>query len=151
MIIETSRFGTLEVNEDRLITFEQGVLGFPNEHQYALIQTGEGSAFYWLQAVDRPALAFVICDPRLFVPDYRAPIRSEDLAQLGLDDPAEATVFIIVNKVDGLLTGNLQGPVVVNTQTRAARQLVLSERRYSTRHPLMRVDEQRSLAMSKTG
>lgn len=150
MIIETSRFGTLEVDGERLITFEHGVLGFPNQKSYALIQTGEGSGFYWLQATDRPELAFVVCDPRLFVPEYSAPIKAEELAQLGLDGPDGAQVFIIVNKIDDLLTGNLQGPIVVNTTTRAARQLVLSDRRYSTRHPLMRLPEP-AAAFSKTG
>jgi flagellar assembly factor FliW len=150
MIIQTSRFGPLEVDGDRLITFEQGVLGFPNQKRYALIQTGEGSGFYWMQSVDRPELAFVVCDPQLFVSDYRAPVRSEELEKLDLTDPANAQVFVIVNKVDKLLTGNLQGPLVINVETRAAKQLVLSDRRYSTRHPLMQLPEQ-ELAMSKTG
>ena len=84
MIIETSRFGPTEVDENRLIRLEMGVLGFPNEKDYALIQTADGSGFYWLQAVTRPDLAFVVCDPRLFVPDYRAPIKTEELEQIGL-------------------------------------------------------------------
>lgn len=150
MIIQTSRFGALEINADRLITFEHGVLGFPNDKRYALIQTGEGSAFYWLQAVDRPELAFVVCDPRLFVGDYAIPVKAEELAQLGLEGLSGAQVFVIVNKVDDLLTGNLQGPVIVNVETRSARQLVLSDRRYSTRHPLMRLP-QRKVAMGRTG
>ena len=139
MIIETSRFGQVEVDENRLITFEEGILGFPNEHDYALIQTGEGSGFYWLQSVDCHELAFVVCDPRLFVADYQVPVKLEELEKVGLDEPSDAQVFIIVNKVDSLLTGNLQGPLVVNVQNRRARQLVLSDKRYSTRHPLMRV------------
>ena len=69
MILETSRFGCLEVDEDRLITFEEGILGFPDQREYALVQTGEKSAFYWLQAVGRLELAFVVCDPRMFVTD----------------------------------------------------------------------------------
>ena len=150
MIIQTSRFGALEVDGERLVSFEQGVLGFPNQQQYALVQTGEGSGFYWLQAVDRPELAFVVCDPRLFVPDYNAPIKAEDLAQIGLTDPAGAQVFIICNKIDDMLTGNLQGPLVINVETRDGRQLVLSDRRYSTRHPLMRLPEP-AAEMSKTG
>ena len=149
MIIQTSRFGPLEVDETRYITFEQGVLGFPDATEYALVQTGEESAFYWLQSVDRPDLAFVVCDPRLFVTDYKAPVKAEDLAPIGVTDPEKAQVFIIVNKVDGLLTGNLQGPLVVNVQTRRARQLVLSEKRYSTRHPLMEVPRRQE--MSRTG
>ena len=84
MIIETSRFGQLEVDEERLITFDEGILGFPDQHRYALIQTGEGSGFYWLQAVDTPGLAFVVCDPRLFVADYQVPVKVDDLQMIGL-------------------------------------------------------------------
>lgn len=148
MIIPTSRFGQLEVDEQRLITFEAGILGFPTFKRYALVQTGEGSGFYWLQSVDTPELAFVVTDPRLFLADYIVPIKAEDLAQLGLDSVAGAQVFIIVNKVNDMLTGNLQGPLVVNVRTRGAKQLVLSDRRYSTRHPLMRVGQQHSLAQT---
>lgn len=149
MVIETSRFGSVEVDETRLIEFSKGILGFPDETRYALIQTGEESSFYWLQSVDRPELAFVVCDPRPFVPDYRVPIRADELAQLGLEDPADAQVFVIVNKVDETLTGNLQGPLVINCQTRAARQLVLSDRRYTTRHTLMRLPKKEA-AVSRT-
>ncbi|MFQ5489664.1 MAG: flagellar assembly protein FliW [Phycisphaerae bacterium] len=149
MIIETSRFGQLEVDDQRLITFEQGILGFPNIKRYALIQTGEGSGFYWLQSVECTDLAFVVTDPRLFMADYVVPIKAEELTQIGLDSIEGTQVFIIVNKLDDLLTGNLQGPLVVNVATRVAKQLVLSDRRYSTRHPLMRVGDKAPLA--KTG
>jgi len=146
MIIETSRFGQLEVDEERLISFPAGLLGFPDHRRFALVQTGEESGFYWLQCVDCQELAFVVTDPRLFVPDYRAPIKAEELGKLGLDTVDGAQVFIIVNKVDNLLTGNLQGPLVVNVRTRVGKQLVLSDRRYSTRHPLMRVASRGALA-----
>ena len=89
--------------------------------------------------MDTPDLAFVVCDPRLFVADYQVPAKLEELQCIGLTQPDQAQVFIIVNKVSDLLTGNLQGPIVVNTLNRRGRQLVLSDKRYSTRHPLMRV------------
>jgi len=145
MLIETSRFGQVEVDGARLIRFSAGVLGFPDDHRYALIQTGEGSAFYWLQSVDRADLAFVVCDPRLFVSDYKVPVKVAELEQIGLEKPDDAQVFVIVNKVDELLTGNLQGPLVVNVVNREARQLVLSDKRFSTRHPLMRLPRQTAL------
>ena len=148
MIISTSRFGQLEVDAERLITFDDGILGFPDEHRFALIQTGEGSGFYWLQSVDRVDLAFVVCDPRLFVADYQVPVKLDDLACIGISDPDQAQIFTIVNKVDGLLTGNFQGPLVVNVANRRARQLVLSDKRYSTRQPLMRVPA--PVALEKT-
>ena len=148
MIIETSRFGQLDVDDRRFIVFKQGILGFPEQKRYALVQTGSNSGFYWLQAVDRPDLAFIVCDPRLFVTDYRAPIKAEELASIGLDSPDDAQVFVIVNKVDDMLTGNLQGPLVINVQVRTGRQLVLSDRRYSTRHPLMRLPKSEPVCQS---
>ncbi|MBN1492223.1 MAG: flagellar assembly protein FliW [Phycisphaerae bacterium] len=149
MIIETSRFGPVEVDETRLIRFSKGLLGFPDNREFALIQTGEKSGFYWLQAVGRPELAFVVCDPRLFVPDYSVPIKPEELRAIGLEDPSGAQVFVIVNKVNDLLTGNLQGPLVINIETRDGKQLVLSDRRFSTRHPLMTLPR-KEVAVSRT-
>ncbi len=61
MIIETSRFGGIDVDDQRFLNFPKGLLGFPDDREYALIQTGENSAFYWMQAVHRPELAFVVC------------------------------------------------------------------------------------------
>jgi len=146
MIIQTSRFGQLEVNPERLITFNDGLLGFAQQREYALIQTGEGSGFYWLQSVDTPDLAFVVCDPRLFVSDYQVPVKLEDLESLEMTDADKGQVFVIVNKVGDLLTGNFQGPLVVNTVNRHAKQLVLSDKRYSTRHPLMRIPKPAAVA-----
>jgi flagellar assembly factor FliW len=137
MIIETSRFGGIEVDDQRFLNFSKGLLGFPDDREFALIQTGENSAFYWMQAVHRPELAFVVCDPRLFVADYRIAIKTEDLAQIGLAETSGSQVFVIVNKVDNTLTGNLQGPLVVNVATRVGKHLVLSDKKYSTRHPLV--------------
>ena len=148
MIIHTSRFGQLEVDENRLITFKEGILGFPEQSDYALIQTGEGSGFYWLQSVCAEDLAFVVCDPRLFVGDYQVPVKLQELEVIDLAAPEDAQVFIIVNKVGDLLTGNFQGPLVVNVKNRRGRQLVLSDKRYSTRHPLMRLA--RETVMTKT-
>ncbi len=146
MIIHTSRFGQLEVDPDRLITFGDGLLGFAKQKQYALVQTGEGSGFYWLQSVDTPDLAFVVCDPRLFVADYHVPVKLEDLESVKLSKADDGQVFVIVNKVGDLLTGNLQGPLVVNAENRQGKQLVLSDKRYSTRHPLMRVPKKQAVA-----
>jgi flagellar assembly factor FliW len=141
MLIETTRFGRIEVDGTKLITFRDGLLGFGDLKRYALIQTSPDPVFFWLQSVEEPALAFVVCDPLAFVPDYRAPIKAEELAALTMSDLDDCQVFVIVNKVDGFLTANLQGPIVVGATSLLARQLVLSDRRYTTRHRLMKAQE----------
>lgn len=139
--VRTTRFGVIQIAEDRVITFPKGLLGFPSARRYCLLEPGEDACFFWLQCVDEPGLAFVVTDPSLFVPDYSVPIRQEQMDELALASPQDAQVFIIVNKVDHTLTGNLQGPLVINTLSRNGEQFVLAEKRWTTRHPLIKIGE----------
>lgn len=148
MLIETTRFGTIDIDETRVLEFPGGLLGFPTARRYALVQTTPESVFLWLQSLDAPELAFVVCDPLAFVPDYRVGIRSDDLSTLEIAEVRDSQVFVIVNKVDGFLTANLLGPLVVGVTSRKGRQVVLSDRRYGTRHRLMAAESVR--AVSKT-
>ena len=141
MEVRTTRFGVIQIAEDRVITFPKGLLGFSSCKRYCLLEPGDDACFFWLQSLDEPGLAFVVTDPSLFVPDYSVPIRPEQMAEMRLDKLQDAQVFAIVNKVDTQLTGNLQGPLVINTITREGEQMVLAEKRWTTRHPLLRVGE----------
>lgn len=147
MVLETSRFGELKVDAEQLIAFENGIIGFPQQREYVLIPTANGSGFFWLQSVCTPTVAFLICDPRLYLRGYQVPLQPEEL-QLAMKAPEKAQVFVIVNKVNDVLTGNFQGPLVINPQTRQGRQMVLSDKRYSTRHPLMRLPRLVALGMT---
>ena len=152
MDIQSTRFGMLSVDDDRIITFPHGLLGFPEHKQFALIQTGEENYFFWLQSVDEPNLAFVVADPTIFFKGYEVPLRDETRQdiQLGDEDGAEAAVqmFVICNKVGEWLTGNLLGPLVVNAQNRLAQQVVLTEKKWTTRQPLIRLEAEVELAKS---
>lgn len=137
MQVRTTRFGTIEIADDRIITFPKGLLGFSEHRRYCLLEPAEDSCFFWLQSLEDQTLAFVVTDPSFFVPDYSVPIRAEQMGDLALARLEDAQVFIIVNKVDQTLTGNLQGPLVINTLTRSGEQFVLAEKRWTTRHPLV--------------
>jgi flagellar assembly factor FliW len=148
MEIETTRFGMLSVEDDRIITFPNGLLGFPDHTRFALIQTGEENYFFWLQAVDEPNLAFVVTDPGIFFRDYHVPVRDEMRQDLHLVDDAALQCFVICNKVGDWLTGNLLGPILVNAQNRLAQQVVLTEKKWTTRQPLMLLQPELPLAKS---
>jgi flagellar assembly factor FliW len=124
MEIETTRFGRLTVDDERVMTFPRGLLGFPNHTRFALIQTGEENYFFWLQSVDDANLAFVVTDPSIFFKDYEVPVRDETAADIQLEE---------------WLTGNLLGPIVVNAANRLAQQVVLTEKKWTTRQPLLRL------------
>lgn len=148
MEIETTRFGRIEVDAERIINFPRGLLGFPSHTRFALIQTGEENYFFWLQSVDESQLAFVVCDPSIFFKDYEVPVREETQQELELTDLGSVQVFVICNKVDEWLTGNLLGPLVVNASNRIGSQVVLTEKKWTTRQPLIKLQTEIPLAKS---
>ncbi|GAB4544245.1 MAG: flagellar assembly protein FliW [Phycisphaerales bacterium] len=142
MQVQTTRFGTVEIADDRVITFPKGLLGFGERTRFCLLQPSDEACFFWLQSAEDPDLAFVITDPSLFVPDYAVPIRNEQMEDLRLSSIDDAQIFVIVNKVGTRLTGNLQGPLVVNTLNKIGEQFVLAEKRWTTRHDLIDLKDQ---------
>ncbi|MFZ9915765.1 MAG: flagellar assembly protein FliW [Phycisphaerales bacterium] len=141
MLIQTTRFGPVEIDESRTLEFPAGLLGFSNYKKFALLQPDDNGVFFWLQSTESADLAFVVTDPALWLPDYQANIRKEQMDELGLNETSDAQVLVIVNKRDNSLTANLQGPLVVNSTTRRAMQLVLAEKKWSTRHELVQLGE----------
>lgn len=148
MEIETTRFGRITVDDSRILTFNRGLLGFPSYGRYALIQTNDENYFFWLQCVDEPELAFVVTDPTIFFKDYQVPMKEELQQELGLSESSQSQVFVICNKVGDWLTGNLLGPIVVNVATCQATQVVLTEKKWTTRQPLLRLQVEAPLAKS---
>jgi flagellar assembly factor FliW len=139
MEVRTTRFGVIEIAEDRVITFPEGLLGFGDRKRFCLLQPGDDACFFWLQCVEDADLAFVVTDPTFFEQDYSVPIRPEQMSELSLEKLEDAQVFVIVNKIGDQLTGNFQGPLLINTLTKVGQQIVMAEKRWTTRHPLMRV------------
>jgi flagellar assembly factor FliW len=148
MEIQTTRFGLLSIEDERVMTFTRGLLGFPDHSRFALISTGDDNYFFWLQSVDDPNLAFVVADPTVFFKEYDVPIREETATELMMTDTALAQVFVICNKVGDWLTGNLLGPILVNAGNRLATQVVLTEKKWTTRQPLYRLTQEVPLAKS---
>ena len=141
MQISTTRFGVVEIAEDRVITFPKGLLGFQQYQRYCLLQPNDDALFFWLQCVDDPSLAFVVTDPVQFFPEYSVPVREEQMQDLQLESIEDSQVLVIVNKIGAALTGNLQGPLVVNTSKRTGEQFVLAEKKWTTRHQLVSLEK----------
>lgn len=151
MNLLTTRFGELNVDPSEELHFPRGLLGFPGLQRFLLLPVEAGAGndkaaneqrhFWWLQSTQDGGLAFVVTDPHLHVPGFRVPVGRAQLAAIGLEGGAAAAaavqIFVIVNKRDHTLTGNLQGPLIVNTVTRMGEQFVLSDKSFGTHVPLV--------------
>jgi flagellar assembly factor FliW len=138
--INTKRFGEMEFAEESVVRVLGGLLGLGGLENYVIIRYQDDSPFYWLQCVDDPDLALVMVNPLAFKPDYAPAIPPAVAEELKAEDPGEMSIFVIATIPAGnprALTANLLGPVVVNPGRRLARQLVLDDRLYSHRHPVL--------------
>ena len=139
MRINSPRFGTIDVDEERIVTFRDGLLGFRDFKRYYLHEPSEQAALKWMQCVDMPALGFVVADPLVFKPDYRVAVAASQLEGLDIDDPRKSQVLVILTVPDdpAKMTANLQGPLVINPVNRLGAQLVLNEEGVTTKYPVL--------------
>ena len=115
-----------------------GLLGFEQIKDYLLIINPAEAPFRWLQVKDNSALAFVVIDPFLVMPDYHPDIPQADAESLGLTTPEQAALFNIVTlHANQRATINLKGPIVINRNTGIGKQVVLANAaEFSVQHPL---------------
>ena len=147
MKIETTRFGPIDITEDKIINMPSGMLGFPDQKRYVIFQHKENSPFFWYQSVDNPELAFVITNPFLFKPDYQLDLKHtlKELSWNGDGNNGHFELYVVVNIPRGLpdaMTGNLIAPVLINNKVRQAIQVVISDSPYS--HKFRLLGEQKS-------
>ena len=138
MKVATKAYGLIDVDESQKITFPQGLLGFESLKEYVLLDA-EREPFYWLQSTENEQVAFILINPFIFRSDYEVDIDNDVLSTIGIKEPKSALLFSIVTiPQDGSsMTANLQGPIVVNHETKSALQAVLLDPRWKTRHDIM--------------
>jgi flagellar assembly factor FliW len=136
--VATKAYGLIDVDERQKIIFPQGLFGFEDLTDYLLLDA-ERQPFYRLQSIDAEQVAFVLVSPFLFRPDYEVNISNEELAEIGIISPEKALIFSIVTiPPDGSpMTANLQGPLIINRDTRTGKQAVLADNRWKTKHDIM--------------
>ncbi|RJO67175.1 MAG: flagellar assembly protein FliW [Myxococcales bacterium] len=138
MKIVTRHLGEIEVRKDDLLVFPQGIVGFEEFQSFALLKAPEEEPFVWLQSTDDPATAFVVVNPLFVDPTYDFEVDDETIALLGVKDPGEIDLYVIVTVRQDFqrMTANLLAPIIVCRTTARGRQLVLHQSSYATQHPL---------------
>ena len=139
MQIETSRFGAIEVFEDRILEFPEGLVGFPALKRFLVIDDESSAPFRWLQSLDEPDLAYVAVEPKWLLPDYQVDLPPAVAAQLAIAQPDEMSVLVLVTIPEDprQMTANLKGPLVFNAASRKGAQLVLDDESLSPQYRII--------------
>ncbi len=145
VVIKTTRFGQVKVEEKEMLHFSEGILGFADLKKFVLLDDPHDDIFAWLQSCDEPAVAFPVLEPELFSANSKLVLAKSDLEALKLKDSAESVQFCIITipQDPALMTANLKAPIVINVATRSARQCVLQDNNLAIREPIFSVLQQR--------
>jgi flagellar assembly factor FliW len=140
MRLNTKHFGLIEIDENNIIDFPEGVPGFENVKKFVLLSNvEEDSPFQWLQAVDNTDLAFVVIDPRLLRADYIVDVDDAEVEILDIKDTEKVLIYSIVVVPEDLskMRANLKAPVLINTENNTGKQIVMEKGNYPIKYYFM--------------
>lgn len=140
MTVDTKAYGSVEMDERQQISLPLGLYGFEGLVDYVLMDARQ-RPFYWLQSVDVREVAFVLMDPTIIRPDYDSDIDPMDFEALSLEgsDDERFLQFAIVTIPEDRqgMTANLQGPIIINKESREGRQCISRNDKWHVRHNIL--------------
>lgn len=139
MTIQTKLFGEISIEEDKMIFFEDGIVGFSDLKHFTLIRDSEkeNGSIMWLQSFEEPGLALTVVDPTVIEPEYDPAVSEEMLRPLGELNPFNTFVLTTITVPEDItkMSINLKAPIIINTDTNRACQIIL-EGDYQVKHAI---------------
>lgn len=140
MIIQTRAFGEVDIDEEKIIIFPGGIIGFSDLNEFTLIHDSESGigTIHWLQSLQEPGFAMPVIDPLIVKEDYNPEVDDELLKVLGTIEEGELLVLITVSVPQDLtkMTVNLRGPIIINSGERKACQIIVDGDEYPVKFPI---------------
>ncbi len=149
MQINTKWFGTVEIDDAKVITFEKGLIGFEDCTRFAIVYETEDKKekpIMWLQSLDEQALALPIIKPEYIVDEYAPDVEDELVYKLGENVKSDDLMIFVTMTVPSDLTKmtcNLKAPIIINTATMKAVQAVAANEDYVVRFPVYNLLKER--------
>jgi flagellar assembly factor FliW len=139
MLVKTRHFGEINLEDNKVIYFENGILGFEDYKKYTLLfddEDGERSDISWLQSLDEAALAIPVINPFLVKKDYNPSIEDELLKPLGELSEENIVVLVTITVPEDIkkITANLKAPFVINSDTRKGAQIIVDNSDYEVKY-----------------
>ena len=136
MVIKTKFFGKIEISDEDVIFFDEGIPGFPELHKFAVINDDYNAFISYLQSLEEVNVCFIVMPPVFIMKDYDIEISDSTVKKLEIEKPEDVKLYAILTITGEFkdITANLKAPVVINTKNNKAMQEILDDERYSIRH-----------------
>jgi len=131
--------GKVTYTDQEIILFPEGIIGFEDKSKFVICSQEGLEPIQWLICVEDATLQLPIMDPLLIKKDYKALTSNGELQSIGLEEVIKGKLYVIVTvgRDINYVTANLRGPVVINTKRKLGKQIILSEKSYSLKQPLL--------------
>ena len=144
MLIQTRYFGEIDVDDEKVITFEDGLIGFENLKKFTLIYNNESETsktVTWLQSLDEPMVAFPALSPCYVMTDYNPVVEDEVLASLGQLTEENTAIFLTLTVPSDItkMTTNLKAPIIINADTKKGCQVIAENPDYVVKYNIYNV------------
>ncbi|WP_141432914.1 flagellar assembly protein FliW [Bacillus sp. 03113] len=138
MKINTKFHEEIDVQKEEILHFKKGIPGFPDEKEFVILPLSNDGTFSVMQSVSTERLAFIIADPFAFFQEYDFQLEEHAVKTLLLLSEKDVKIFVIltINEPFEKTTANLQAPIVINTATKEAQQVILNDPAYTTKHSI---------------
>ncbi|NMA96403.1 MAG: flagellar assembly protein FliW [Clostridiales bacterium] len=138
MLVQTARFGSIEIESDKIIYFKEGLPGFESLTKFVLLSPPELSPFHILQSIEDGDIALIVTDPFIFKDDYAPYISKSIFKELEIEDDSQAVLFtiIVIPNDYKKMTANLMAPIIINSEKRLGKQIILDKGDYPIRYPI---------------
>jgi flagellar assembly factor FliW len=146
LTVRTANFGDIEVPEEKILRFEEGIPGFPHIRQFVMLEFEDLKPFHYLQSMEDPPIALLVVNPFLFQPSYEIRLGETDSGGLQTERLEDVSVFVVatIPENPSEATINLMAPVLINEKKRRGKQAILLDSHYSVRHPLFSAENRNS-------
>lgn len=138
MEVNTRDFGLVQVDEEAIYEFPEGVYGFETDKRFAVIEKTieEDVSLLYLQSLENTIPCFLVFDPTKYYPSYTPEIAREDLAEFGTTDVEDLIFLVIATIPDSVkeLSMNIKSPIVLDPKTKKAKQIILKNTDYAVRY-----------------
>ncbi|MEO5359794.1 MAG: flagellar assembly protein FliW [Nitrospirota bacterium] len=123
---KTSRFGSIEVSSDKVISFPDGIVGFPSIKRYVLIDHKD-TVLKWLQAADDPDVAFIVVEPTVLLQNFNMTLDPTTKRFLQLENNDDLVTLVIIRVENERVIANFHGPLLFNASLKIGVQVVLDK------------------------
>ncbi|MSS63873.1 flagellar assembly protein FliW [Velocimicrobium porci] len=139
MLVKTRYFGEIDLAEDKIITFENGIMGFEDYKRYTILfdnEGGETPVISWFQSLDDERLAIPVINPLIIKEDYNPTVEDASLVSLGELTDENLIILLTMTIPSDIkqMTVNLKAPLIINSTTKKGAQIIVENKDYEVKH-----------------